>query len=64
MTGGADTKELRLALVCYGGSSLAIYMHGVIKELHRLAKGSVLAELVKQVEIDPEASERVLRRPL
>jgi patatin-related protein len=59
MTGGADTKELRLALVCYGGSSLAIYMHGVTKELHRLVKGSVLAELGKQAEIDPEASERV-----
>jgi patatin-related protein len=39
-----DTKELRLALVCYGGSSLAIYMHGVTKELHRLVKGSVLSE--------------------
>ena len=38
----APTKELRLALVCYGGSSLAIYMHGVTKELHRLVKGSAL----------------------
>jgi patatin-related protein len=38
------TKELRLALVCYGGSSLAVYMHGVTKELHRLVKGSVLLE--------------------
>lgn len=28
--------ELRLALVCYGGVSLAVYMHGVTKELHRL----------------------------
>src|SRR5204862_5366800 len=36
------TKELRLALVCYGGSSLAIYMHGVTKELNRLVKGSAL----------------------
>jgi patatin-related protein len=36
------TKELRLALVCYGGSSLAVYMHGVTKELHRLVKGSAL----------------------
>jgi len=26
-------KELRLALVCYGGISLAVYMHGVTKEL-------------------------------
>ena len=38
------TKELRLALVCYGGSSLAVYMHGVTKELHRLVKGSALLE--------------------
>ena len=37
------TKELRLALVCYGGSSLAIYMHGVTKELHRLVRASALA---------------------
>ena len=26
-------KELRIALVCYGGVSLAIYMHGVTREL-------------------------------
>jgi patatin-related protein len=39
-----STKELRLALVCYGGSSLAVYMHGVTKELHRLVKGSALVE--------------------
>jgi patatin-related protein len=30
------TTELRLALVCYGGASLAVYMHGVTKELHKL----------------------------
>ena len=29
----SGTRELRLALVCYGGVSLAIYMHGVTKEL-------------------------------
>ncbi len=28
--------ELRLALVCYGGVSLAVYMHGVTKEIHKL----------------------------
>jgi patatin-related protein len=32
--------ELRLALVCYGGVSLAIYMHGVVKELHKLVVAS------------------------
>ncbi|HVJ02102.1 MAG TPA: patatin-like protein [Sphingomonas sp.] len=33
-------KELRLALVCYGGISLAIYMHGISKEIWRLAQAS------------------------
>jgi patatin-related protein len=39
-----DTRELRLALVCYGGSSLAIYMHGITKEIHRLVKASTMLE--------------------
>jgi patatin-related protein len=33
-------RELRLALVCYGGVSLAIYMHGVTRELHKLIRAS------------------------
>ena len=33
-------KELRIALVCYGGVSLAVYMHGVTKELWKLASAS------------------------
>jgi patatin-related protein len=33
-------KQLRLALVCYGGVSLAIYMHGVAKEIHKLVVAS------------------------
>ena len=33
-------KELRIALVCYGGISLAVYMHGVTKELWHLARAS------------------------
>jgi patatin-related protein len=33
---GAPVREIRIALVCYGGVSLAIYMHGVTRELHRL----------------------------
>ncbi|WP_404339103.1 patatin-like protein [Sphingomonas sp. MMS12-HWE2-04] len=36
-------KELRLALVCYGGISLAVYMHGITKEIWRLAKASCAA---------------------
>jgi patatin-related protein len=35
-------KELRLGLVCYGGSSLSIYMHGITKEIQRLVKASAL----------------------
>jgi patatin-related protein len=54
-----DTRELRLALVCYGGSSLAIYMHGVTKELHRLVKGSALSELGQHTAPQGGASERV-----
>src|SRR4051812_15719511 len=37
-----DVRELRLALVCYGGVSLAIYMHGITKELEKLTRASVL----------------------
>ncbi|MES2492118.1 MAG: patatin-like protein [Pseudomonadota bacterium] len=33
-------KELRIALVCYGGISLAVYMHGVTKELWKLCAAS------------------------
>ena len=33
-------KELRLALVCYGGVSLAVYMHGVTKEIWHAARAS------------------------
>jgi patatin-related protein len=55
------TKELRLALVCYGGSSLAVYMHGVTKELHRLVKGSALLEAASD---EGSPSERVYGRLL
>jgi patatin-related protein len=33
-------KELRLALVCYGGVSLVLYMHGVINEILKLSRAS------------------------
>jgi patatin-related protein len=35
-----DVRELRLALVCYGGVSLAIYMHGITRELQSLVAAS------------------------
>ena len=33
-------KELRIALVCFGGLSLAVYMHGITKEILKLARAS------------------------
>jgi patatin-related protein len=33
-------KELRFALVCFGGASLAVYMHGITKEFLKLARAS------------------------
>jgi patatin-related protein len=33
-------KEIRMALVCYGGISLAVYMHGITKEIWRAARAS------------------------
>ena len=35
-----SVREVRIALVCYGGVSLAIYMHGITRELHRLVTAS------------------------
>ncbi|MHA7818335.1 MAG: patatin-like protein [Erythrobacter sp.] len=69
-------KELRIALVCYGGVSLAVYMHGVTKEVWHLARASriyhaagaapnggvskVYHDLIKQVEITHGLRLRVL----
>jgi patatin-related protein len=39
-TATSDLRELRFALVCYGGVSLAIYMHGITKEIHKLLLAS------------------------
>ena len=33
-------KELRIALVCFGGVSLAVYMHGIGKEILKLVRAS------------------------
>jgi patatin-related protein len=41
-TGTQPRRELRLAIVCYGGVSLCVYMHGTTKEIHRLVKASRL----------------------
>lgn len=52
-------KEIRLALICYGGVSLAVYMHGSLKEVWRLLRasrahtdGSEEAEGIEQVYLD------------
>jgi len=68
-------KELRLALVCYGGVSLAVYMHGITKELWRLARASrafhdgapastgseaIYRRLLEQIETEKGVKLRVL----
>jgi patatin-related protein len=60
----SETRELRLAVVLYGGVSLAIYMHGTTKELHRLVKASALEDRAQDgtvTEGDATPSERVYR---
>src|SRR5438552_18659039 len=37
---GLREKELRIALVCFGGVSLAVYMHGISKEILKLVRAS------------------------
>lgn len=56
-------KELRLALVCYGGVSLAVYMHGVTKEVWHLARAS-RAFHSKTGEIAPSGVAQVYRNLL
>jgi patatin-related protein len=68
-------KELRLALVCYGGISLAVYMHGITKEIWHLVRASrayhdrtppgegsagVYAALLADMEQDGDSRVRVL----
>lgn len=68
-------KELRIALVCYGGVSLAIYMHGVTKEIWKLARASrayhegapaadgvqgVYRNLLKHIESEHDLKLRIL----
>jgi patatin-related protein len=54
------TRELRLAIVCYGGVSLAIYMHGVTKEIHKLVLASAALESDPENNpFGPDTTERV-----
>lgn len=44
-------KELRIALVCFGGVSLAVYMHGITKEILKLVRASrVLHSITDRAE--------------
>ena len=52
-------RELRLALICYGGISLAVYMHGIVKEVWHLARASRAAQ---QGDDCSGASAQVYRR--
>src|SRR4051812_30464816 len=55
-----DVKELRIALVCYGGVSLAIYMHGITKEIQRAVQAAVREE--RGIDSDDETqSEQAYR---
>lgn len=49
-------KELRLALVCYGGVSLAVYMHGITKEVWHLARASRAFHHPAATELDGAAA--------
>src|SRR3546814_15966011 len=68
-------KEIRLALVCYGGISLAVYMHGITKEIWRVARASqafiagdmagegsqgVYRALLEEIEVEQKLRLRVL----
>lgn len=53
-------KELRLALVCYGGVSLAVYMHGNTKELWKLLRASEACQARRPVSGDSESIWREL----
>ena len=46
----SETLEVRLALVCYGGVSLATYMSGITRELQELVTASAL-------RLEPDAGE-------
>ena len=44
-------RELRFAVVIYGGASLAVYMHGVTKEMLKLVRASkVLHEMGERAD--------------
>lgn len=59
-------QELRLAVVLYGGVSLAIYIAGVVRELHRLVRATActgtLGGAARWADADLDAGERAYRQ--
>ncbi len=53
-------KELRLALVCYGGVSLAIYMHGTTKEVWKLARASMRRHVSAGTVLPPPGDSEIV----
>ena len=49
-------KELRIALVCFGGVSLAVYMHGISKEILKLVRASSRLHAIADREARAAAS--------
>ena len=53
-------KELRLALVCYGGVSLAVYMHGTTKEVWKLARASMRRHAASGTVLPPPGDSEIV----
>ena len=53
-------KELRLALVCYGGVSLAVYMHGTTKEIWKLARASMRRNAAADTVLPPAGDSEIV----
>jgi patatin-related protein len=49
-------KELRIALVCFGGVSLAVYMHGISKEILKLVRASSALHAIADRAVRAEAT--------
>ncbi|WP_281302322.1 MULTISPECIES: patatin-like protein [unclassified Iodidimonas] len=56
VTGAPHERELRLALVCYGGVSLAVYMHGITKEILKLVRASRASHDARTLSVGGECS--------
>jgi patatin-related protein len=53
-------KELRLALVCYGGVSLAVYMHGTTKEVWKLVRASMRRRTRPGIPLPPAGDSEIV----